>query len=644
MMHTIAPTNDAATASATSSRAWVLWALMLLAVASRVALPGLSPLNEESLGALLRAEAVLGGAVVFTGAPAPGGDLVQPPNVAYLDALALAVWHDPRFVVIVHGLLAGLAIALVYDLAHRAYGRRAADVAALAYALHPWSVHAARDVAPGALIAPIATLALHGLVLVFHARDPRGWLEAGLAAGLALGTHLAAWPIAVAVFLAVASYPRLARRPENIVGMGAGLLVALPHLAYQIRYGGYDLIGAVGWGTAAPVHGLWSALQALIQSASTWGTPTGLIQPAADALALFTGLLGIGAIVAALVTALRHWARSPMLDRVPLGFLLIDWLILGVIGYALTTRDLGAAGTAMLLPATCVCIGVAAAMPVPPGWRKARGALVAALLVAFGATTLSGYDAIRPNFRHARSLRRHLAQAIPATAPTYVLATPEAAIPYGPRAWRYLLADCHPIIVEPEDGVLALPLPLGRDAYYVLPAPASQLAALEALDAEPLALPNDGRGYTPLLYRLPAAEPAQILALAWQRADVPFAAGIHLLGYTWPTDRSCDAPANLTTIWLITEPTKGRQPRLLIQLLSDSAAVAESLGLGITPNAWQPDTAVIAWHPITPCGLAPGRYRLALGFYDAHTREPYPPAAPTGDAILVTGLAVSQAR
>jgi len=622
---------------------WIQWAIVGLAVGLRLLLPGLAPLDEVGAGALLRAEDLLGGVIPFTGAPAPAGDLVQPPTGAYLDALALTIWRDPRAVVLLHGLVAGLAAALVFDLTRRCYSYGPALVAGLAYALHPLAIQAARDVGPAAWIAPIAALALHGLVLVFHARDPRGWLEAGLAAGLALGTHLAAWPIVAAVLLGMAIFWQHARCPETIVGLGAGLLVALPHLAYQIRHGFYDVTGTWGFGSAASVQGLWAGLCALAQSGSTWSAPSGFAEPVIVALAVLTALLSVGAIVATLALALQRWARSVVVDQLAPEFLLIGWLLIGTLGIALTTRDLGQVGRAMMIPAASACLGATMSPRLGPAWQRVRRGLTATLLVALGLMSLSGYAAQRPNLRATQALRQHLAEAVTSSDDLYFLAEPNAPSPYGPRGWRYLLADCHPIVVEPEDGVLALPLPLGRDACYVLPAPASQqLAALEALDAESLTIPNRSKGYTPLLYRLPAANPAQILALARQRADVPFAAGIHLLGYTWPTDKSCDTSANLTTTWLITEPVQEGRPKLLIQLLADGQPVAESNGLGLDVRLWQPDTAVIAWHPITPGRLTPGRYQLALGFYDADTLEPYPPTSSPGDAILMTGLAVSR--
>jgi len=169
---------------------WLPWGVVGIAVVLRVLLPGLAPLDEVGAGALLRAEDLLRGIVTYTGAAAPAGDLVQPPAGVYVDALALAVWRDARAVVLLHALVAGLATMLVYDLARRAYGRSPALVAALAYALHPLAIQGARDLGPSAWIAPIAALALHGLALAIRDGDPRGWLEAALAAGLAIATHL----------------------------------------------------------------------------------------------------------------------------------------------------------------------------------------------------------------------------------------------------------------------------------------------------------------------------------------------------------------------------------------------------------------------------------------------------------------------
>ncbi|MGC9360325.1 MAG: glycosyltransferase family 39 protein, partial [Anaerolineae bacterium] len=264
---------------------WLPWGVVGIAIVLRVLLPGLAPLDEVGAGALLRAEDLLREAIPFTGAAAPAGDLVQPPTGVYVDALALAVWPDARAVMLLHALVAGLATMLVYDLARRAYGRSPALVAALAYALHPLAIQGARDLGPAAWIAPIAALALHGLALAIRDGDPRGWLEAALAAGLALAAHLAAWLIALAVLLAIVADWRRARRPETVAGLAAGLLIALPHLAYQAQHGFYDIVGTWGFGPAAPIQGPLAGLRALVQSGSTWAAPSGLVKPVALTLA-----------------------------------------------------------------------------------------------------------------------------------------------------------------------------------------------------------------------------------------------------------------------------------------------------------------------------------------------------------------------
>ena len=42
---------------------------------------------------------------------------------------------------------------------------------------------------------------------------------------------------------------------EAAVGLGLGLLMTLPHLSYQLRHGGYDLLGTWGVGPAATMAG-----------------------------------------------------------------------------------------------------------------------------------------------------------------------------------------------------------------------------------------------------------------------------------------------------------------------------------------------------------------------------------------------------
>ena len=630
---------------------WWLAGVIALAVALRVLLPGLVPLDEPGAGALLRAEQVRGGALVFTGAPA-GGDLVQPPTGAWLDALALRLWADPRVLVLLHGLVAAAAAALVWDAARHAWGRQAGLVAALAYALHPLAVHAARDLSAVAWVAPVVALALHGLALVFCQNDRRGWLEAGLAAGLALGLHLAAWPVAAAVLLAAVCFPRRAQVAEAALGLGLGLLMALPHLAYQARYGGYDLLGALGAGPAAPAAGLGAGLRALLASVSTWEAASGLVPPLPNLLGWLSALLGGAAILLVVRNGLRRWAQALVLADLPLGLLAADWLVLMALGVALTSRDLGGAGVSMLIPAASLCVGAVAAMPVPSSWRRARAGLLAALLVAWGATTLSSYDALRPSLREVSALRAALAEQVPATAKLYVVAAHESATPYGTGAWRWLLGErtssamhgaaMYGALMDAGDDAVALPLPLGREAYYLLAAPTVPLQALQALGAEALALPNDGpsrawSGYTPLLYRLPPVDPIALLELADQRADVAFGDALHLLGYGWEEADPAVSQRFLRTLWLVHRAVSD-DPRLLVQLVGAAGVWAEAEGLGYPAEAWEADTAVIAWHPfpLRDEGAAEGGADAALviGWYDPETLVPWPPLEVAGDAYL----------
>jgi 4-amino-4-deoxy-L-arabinose transferase-like glycosyltransferase len=630
---------------ASTWRRWLpSWGLVGLALALRVLLPGLAPLDEVGAGALLRAEGLLRGTMPFTGAPAPHGSLVQPPTGVYLDALALALWPNARAVLLLHALVAALATILVYDLVRRAYGHTPARIAGLAYALHPLAIASARDVGAATWIVPIAALALHGLALAVRERDPRGWLEAALAAGLALATHLAAWPIALAVLLGIAADWRRARCPEMVAGLAACLLVALPHLAYQAQHGFYDVVGAWGFGAAGPIQGPLAGFRALVQSGSTWGAPSGLVQPVALTLATLTALLSVVVLVATAVMALRRWAATPIVAPTPMGFLLIGWLLIAALGLTLTTRDLGDVGRAMMIPAAAACLGAVMAPTLSRPWHRVRRTLAATLLVGLGLTGLSGYAAQRPDVRAAQALREHLAETASASDALYLLTDPDAPSPYGPCGWRYVLGDSEATALQPLADARALPIPLGREAFYLAAWPSPQTDTLDALGAELLDLPTAPENPALLFYRLPAIKPAELLDLPKHRLDVPFAAGIHLLGYTWPVGAPANPSASLTTVWLVTDPVPEAQPELLLQLFRDDKVVAESHGLGLQATLWQPNTVVLAWHAIAPNALEPGAYQLALGFYDQHTLRTYPPQASESDAYLVTGLLVPTTR
>ena len=644
MAHHTNPNPDSASRQPAPTRRWPWQLALVLAVtlALRLLLPGLVPLDGANAGALVRAIQVRDGARVYTGSPA-GGDLVHPPTGAWLDALALRLWPDPRALVVLHGLAAAAATALLWDTARRAAGSRAGLVAAWAYAFHPLAVHSARQLSPDAWIAPVAALALHGLALVFVQGERHGWIEAGVGAGLALGLHLGAWPVAAIVVLAAVCFPRRSLHAEAAVGLGLGLLMTLPHLAYQLRHGGYDLLGTWGVGPAAPMAGLGASLRAGLASISTWYAPSGLVRPLPTVLAWLTALLGASALLLAAYAGLRRWARALVLENVPLGLLAVDWLILAALGAALTTRDLGPAGALLLIPAFCLCLGLAATAPIPEAWQRARASLFVALLVGLGVTTISGYDAAKPSLRDAMALRAELDQQLATTAPLYLADLDATATPYGTQGWRWLLPDVAPPAALDDDDAIALAVPLGRDATYLLGAAGERSAVLEALGAQAQLLPADPTGYAPLLYHLPAVDPLALLALADQRADVAFGDAVHLLGHAWEQPVTAGSPGRLRTVWLVHRAVSG-DPRLLVQLVDGEHVWAEAAGLGYPASAWEADTAVIAWHRLQPRGEAPAQAALVLGWYDRDNLTPWPPIAAQGDAYVATGSVVLRDR
>jgi hypothetical protein len=353
--------------------------------------------------------------------------------------------------------------------------------------------------------------------------------------------------------------------------------------------------------------------------------------------------LGASALLLAAYAGLRRWARALVLENVPLGLIAADWLILAAIGAALTTRDLGPAGALLLIPAFCLCLGLAATAPIAEAWHRARSSLVAALLVALGVTTISGYDAARPSLRDAMALRAALDQQLPTPAPLYLADLDATATPYGTQGWRWLLPDHTVLTADAGDDAIALAVPLGRDATYLLGAAGERSAALEALGAQAQILPADATGFAPLLYHLPAVDPLALLALADQRADVAFGDAVHLLGHAWEQSVTAGSPGRLRTVWLVHRAISG-DPRLLVQLVDGEHVWAEAAGLGYPASAWEADTAVIAWHRLQPRGEAPAQAALVLGWYDRDNLTPWPPIAAQGDAYVATGSVVLRDR
>lgn len=284
------------------------------------------------------------------------------------------------------GLLACLVIyALVRRLGARAWGARAAALAALALGTAPlfWSQ---------AVIAEVYTLnALFAALLLWCMAAPpatwRGWLAHGLVAGLALGNHVTiglfvmAWLLSSCLRLSLRRSMTIRQLAAAIAGLAVGLSV---YLYVPLRAAAHP---AVNWGSADTWGGFWWLVTGALYRPLAFGLPLAqagerlreggallLRQFSGPGLALAVVGLCYGAprmrrwlwVSAALVAAQAVFAlgyNTPdyAVHLIPVLVILAIWIGLGaatVLQSLYTRRALGT-------PFAAVAIGVALLWPLP---------------------------------------------------------------------------------------------------------------------------------------------------------------------------------------------------------------------------------------------------------------------------------------
>lgn len=194
--------------------------------------------DQAELLALARS-AALHHAVPVTGIRSSIGTL-NPPASVYL-LLPFALLGDPRWATFATAMVNVVAVVLLYALADRYAGRRAAFAAGLLYASAGWPVYFSRYIWQQNLLAPIVLLFFWTLCRGVLDRRA-GWLGWNvLLWGIAVQLHPSAAPL-LGVTLAAVALARRTLRPRDAFWCGLALVgLFLPTLIWERASGGVDL-------------------------------------------------------------------------------------------------------------------------------------------------------------------------------------------------------------------------------------------------------------------------------------------------------------------------------------------------------------------------------------------------------------------
>lgn len=258
---------------------------------------------DEARLSLIALRTARAGEFATVGMPSSAG-VPNMPAAAWVFALPYAITPNPALATATVSLFALLAVFGVWRLA-RPWGRRAAFVAALFVAAHPFAVLYGRSIWAQNLLVPLAVLWLMAAVGSIQ-HGPRRNLWAGVFAfisGFALQVHFAGAALALAAIYAGLRWRLWRQWPGLLVGGGLAIACALPFMltpgalsGLLATAGGASTIDAAAWRDAARLLAGWDwafLLHGEAELPLARLTP-GMVRAGLGAvLVLFVGLMGL---------------------------------------------------------------------------------------------------------------------------------------------------------------------------------------------------------------------------------------------------------------------------------------------------------------------------------------------------------------
>jgi 4-amino-4-deoxy-L-arabinose transferase-like glycosyltransferase len=205
--------------------------VMLVAAFLRLGNPGITEFKwyEATLSQLAR-DVATGKDFTLVGTQATSGFPNSPVSV-YLLALAYSTGNNPVLGQLFVGLVNLVALALIWNFARRYYGRVAAFVAGLAFAVSPWAVIYARTAAAHNLVIPFVIATVFTGTIGFLEETPKRWAQLLHIPMLALAVqvHLSALSL-VPLSLLIIWLGRKGISRAFWIGLGATVLLTLPFI------------------------------------------------------------------------------------------------------------------------------------------------------------------------------------------------------------------------------------------------------------------------------------------------------------------------------------------------------------------------------------------------------------------------------
>lgn len=587
-----------------------LLVILFAAALVRLSEPGIVEFkHDEAWITRLARDFAAGGPLPLTGMPSSVG-IPNPPTSVYILAVPFVLTSDPVIATMFVAALNVIGVGLLWLLAFRYLGPTVALVAGLAYAISPWAALYSRKLWAQDLLPPFLLAAI--LLGLLGFLDGKRWAQVVCLPVFlfALQIHFAAWALLpLFVWLLWIGRRRL-WWPGLAASLTLAALVLLPYALGLMRTLEGDpnrLANAVESGEAVGISA--GGATTLVRFATGLGLEREIAPETSDALLASVppqpqlwSLLGVLALVGLVaVWAGRYRSLAPLIAL---------WIGVPLALFSITWTEIFSHYFIALLPALCLCIGVAV------DWllrRLPRQPLVrVVVLTAFAAILLSQFMWWRGLLRYvatneAEGFGTPLAHIMPVrntllSFESVVVLAADARIDYSqePAVWTALLdGGC---CVMATDGPALMPLPQGRFAVLVTPGADADTAQAMYGEGEVVVSPDYTNDYRPLTYDAP---PASILDNLTAIDPARFANGVELLSYG-------DSNQGVLLHWRLPE-ARATQYQLFVHLLDTSGErLAQHDGPFLDSRAWCAGAELLTR---TAIGLPSDAATLRVGFY-----------------------------
>ncbi len=565
------------------------------------------------------------------------------PMIQYLYALALRLWGDILSVAALTALSGVAAVALTGWAAHRTLGKLPAYLAALTFAVSPWSVFFSQLIWNPTMVPVFSALTLACLLVYFCVEQRPVYLIVSLVSSAVMTQlHPGTAVQLITLLAACLLFRRRVRTWPLLVGGLVFVVIQLPFLLYHWGAGGSDLLGMLEV-AQQPVPLSPAALLVSFDLVRAQGLLSSVRHvPTFDTLASAVLALSLihGVWSGARAFARRH--RDPGAARkLSAMTILVLWFALPVLFYLRSPHYLQTHYLIGQLPAHFLLIGSAAASLGHVLERSAsrihRGAAgyptrlalwslaLSPLLVLFGwqfGFNLTFQDhryhasSGPAQIRHVREaigssrrlLAEHPACHLVALAPGHSVEISELSL------LREFLAEDRVVLA---DGHLSVPIPWPCAIY--LDAQGASAASMwlrdsaETLPTESVRVLGDNWQF----YRLSSpVAPEESCKATPDSPCFEWANRVMLTGY----ERGELGPGTtlpLTLTWTVTDPVPDVLYHFGTYLLTiDDQLMAQSDGPGFDSIQWRRGDSFITWFEIpVPATLDSGRYQVGVALY-----------------------------